>query len=130
MIGGFGVQIGLVNDSVGNTDFFINFNGNMGIGLFTGLSAGKINPSGDNQFVTDDFSGTSSSITGGGSTPVFDASWTAGGSIDNSLHATDKMNPANFGKTRNGYKVEQSGMGPGGSWGAGVMYSFGTTKTL
>ena len=130
LIGGFGVQIGLVNDSVGNTDFFINFNGNMGIGLFTGLSAGKINPSGDNQFVTDDFSGTSSSITGGGSTPVFDASWTAGGSIDNSLHATDKMNPANFGKTRNGYKVEQSGMGPGGSWGAGVMYSFGTTKTL
>jgi RHS repeat-associated protein len=130
LFGGFGIQIGLVNDAVGDTDFFVNFNGNMGLGLFTGLSAGTVDPTGDNQFLTGDFSGTGSSYTAGFNTPIFDASWTAGGNIDNSLHATDKMKPENFGNMRRGYTVEQSGMGPGGSWGAGGMYSFGTTKTF
>lgn len=93
-----------------------------------GFSAGTINPSRDNQFVTDDFSGNSSSYTVGGSAPVFDASWTTGGSVDNKLHATDKMKSENFGKMRRGYTIQQSGMGPGGSWDAVGMYSNGTTK--
>ncbi|WP_242499274.1 RHS repeat protein [Flavobacterium sp. 140616W15] len=128
--GGFGVQLGIVNDAVGNTDLFLNFNGNIGFGLFMGLSAGTVSPTGDNQFTTSDFAGNSSSYTAGVSAPVFDASWTAGGTIDNKANAVDKMNPSDFGRTPRGYSIDQSGMGPGGAWGAGGIYSYGTTKTL
>ena len=133
-VGGFGIQLGLVNDAVGETDFFINFNGNIGIGLFTGLSAGTVTPTGENQFITSDFSGNSSSYTVGASSPVFDASWTSGGTIDNNMPAVDKMNPSNFGRNKGdlqrGYRTKESGMGPGGGWGAGGIYSYGTTKVF
>ena len=50
------------------------------------------------------------------------------------MSATDKMSPSNFGQNKGeiqrGYKVQQSGMGPGGSYGAGGIYSYGTTKTF
>ncbi len=129
-VGGFGIQLGLVNDAVGETDFFINFNGNIGIGLFTGLSAGTVTPTGENQFITSDFLGNSSSYTVGASSPVFDASWAPGGTINNNSHAIDKINTSNFGNTPRGYKTSETGMGPGGGWGAGGMYSYGTTKVF
>jgi RHS repeat-associated protein len=133
-VGGFGVQLGLVNDAVGSTDFFINFNGNIGFGLFTGLSTGTVSPTGGNQFVTSDFAGNSSSYSAGANSPIYDASWTSGGTIDSNMHAVDKMNPSNFGRNKGeiqrGYTIEQSGMAPGTGWGGGLIYSYGTTKTF
>lgn len=123
-----------MNDAVGSTDFFINFNGNIGFGLFTGLSTGTVSPTGGNQFVTSDFAGNSSSYSAGANSPIYDASWTSGGTIDSNMHAVDKMNPSNFGRNKGeiqrGYTIEQSGMAPGTGWGGGLIYSYGTTKTF
>ncbi len=130
LIGGFGVQVGLVNDAVGNTDFFINFNGNIGFGGGAGWDAGTVAPTGNNQFLNSDFAGNSGGYNAGVSTPLFDASWTKGGSVKSDWHATDKMNPSKFGDHRSGYRTNQAGFGSGGSWRVGGMYSFGTTKTF
>ncbi|WP_430612265.1 hypothetical protein [Flavobacterium sp. JP2137] len=130
LMGGFGFQVGLVSDAVGETSFFINFNANIGVGGGAGWDAGTISPTGDNQFLTSDFGGNSASYNAGISTPILDASWGKGGSVDSNWHATDKMRSSNFGKMDRGYKTSQSGFGVGSGFGAGAMYSYGTTKVF
>ncbi|WP_430612239.1 hypothetical protein [Flavobacterium sp. JP2137] len=130
LMGGFGFQVGLVSDAVGDTSFFINFNANIGVGGGAGWDAGTISPTGDNQFLTSDFGGNSASYNAGISTPILDASWGKGGSVDSNWHATDKMRPSKFGDIQRGYKTSQSGFGLGSGFGAGAMYSYGTTKVF
>lgn len=130
LIGGFGFQVGLVSDAVGDTSFFINFNANVGFGGGAGWDAGTISPTGNNQFLTSDFDGNSGGYNVGISTPILDASWGKGGSVDNNWHATNKVRPSKFGDIQRGYKTEQSGFGVGTGIGAGAMYSYGTTKVF
>jgi hypothetical protein len=130
LLGGFGLDIGLVMDAVGNSDFYINFNGNLGFGGGLGLNVGSVLPTGGNQFLTSDFAGNSSSYSIGVTTPILDASISPGGSINSNLHAVDKMNTSNFGKIDRGYRTEQSGFGKPGGFGFGAMYSYGTTKVF
>ena len=130
LFGGYGIQFGMVSDAFNNTNWFINFNGNIGLGLDLGLTTGTIKTTGDNQFLTDDFDGNSSVYNVGLSTPVFNASWQKGGSVNKDWHARRKMHSSNFGDHKRGYKINSSGSGPGGSWGAGGIYSFGTTKVF
>src|SRR5699024_1718382 len=103
---------------------------NLGFGLSLGLVAGTMTPTEGHQFLNTDFDGNSAGYNIGVSTPVFDASWTKGGSVDKNWHATDKLDSSRFGKNRRGYKTIQAGFGPGGSWSAGGMWSYGTTKTF
>src|SRR5699024_4180585 len=130
LLGGFGLQIGLVSDALGDVSFFVNFNGNLGFGLSLGLEAGTMTPTGGHQFLNTDFDGNSSVYNVGVSTPIFDASWQKGGSIEKNWHARKKMHSSNFGDHERGYNINSSGSGPGGSWGANGIYSFGTTKVF
>ncbi len=84
----------------------------------------------NNQFLNTDFDGNSSVYNVGVSTPIFDASWQKGGSIEKNWHARKKMHSSNFGDHERGYNINSSGSGPGGSWGANGIYSFGTTKVF
>ncbi|WP_430612233.1 RHS repeat-associated core domain-containing protein [Flavobacterium sp. JP2137] len=130
LMGGFGFQVGLVSDAVGDTSFFINFNANIGVGGGAGWDAGTISPTGDNQFLNSDFDGNSGGYNAGISTPILDASWGKGGSVDSNWHATNKMNHTEFGANRRGYKTTQSGFSTGSGFRAGGMYSYGTTKVF
>jgi len=129
-MGGFGFSLGQVYDASGNSKFFINVKGNIGYGAGLSLNGGIITPTGDHSFVVDDFGGRSGSYNGGVTGGFIDANFHTGGSVDRNWHAKDKMNIYKFGKTNEGYKTTQIGIGPGLGYRFGGMFSYGTTKVF
>src|SRR5690554_772875 len=87
-LGGFGISAGVVTDAVGDSKFFINFDGNLGFGLGAGIDAGTATPTGNNQFLANDFAGNSGSYNIGVTVPVLpiDANLNRGGSVKSNWH--------------------------------------------
>ncbi|MCY1235006.1 RHS repeat-associated core domain protein [compost metagenome] len=127
--GGFGFSLGKVTDAVGDSSWFFSANANIGLGADASIDFGTTTPTGNNQFLTTDFAGEGSSYTFGFNTPLGSPSWTTGGSVDQSWGSSDKLSPSKFGTNPGGYKVKQNGLGTFG-WGAGAMYTQGTTTLL
>ncbi|SFW76217.1 RHS repeat-associated core domain-containing protein [Sinomicrobium oceani] len=129
-LGGFGIAFGIVNDAVGNSNFYFNFDGNIGLGLGVSLDSGTTTPTGTNQFLTSNFAGNSSSYNAGITVMGIDASRHVGGSIHDSWHTNDKMNTSKFGDHRSGYRTNQGGLGIGRGLRLSAMYSYGTTTVF
>ncbi|WP_431357128.1 hypothetical protein [Pedobacter lusitanus] len=130
-IGGFGIGAGLVTDATGNSDFYVSFSGNIGIGIGAQLDFGQTIPTATNQqFHNQDFVGKGASYNVGVSTPLMDAGVSYGGSLDPNTVGGKAMNYNRFGANDGGYKTHQTGFSFGTGWGGGAMYSNSRTKLL
>jgi len=127
-LGGFGVSVGLVNNAMGDDlEPYFSFNGNIGAGAGVALQGGKITPTENNQFETDDFAGRGANYDLGVTTPYFDVGYTTGGSLSNKYSGADAMNKNNFGKGSKGYTTESFSVGKSVGFKISAMYSISTT---
>src|SRR5699024_2734129 len=128
--GGFGASFGKVYDAVGNSKYYITFDGNIGYGAGASLDGGIAVPTGSNQFLADDFGGNSGSYNAGLSIHGVDANFHRGGSVDGNWSGREKVNPSKFGDHQSGYQTKQGGIGKGVGGRVGGFYSYGTTKVF
>lgn len=130
LAGGFGFGFGFVGDENGGISTYFSASGLIGIGTDISLVGGTISSTTSTGFVSENFSGTSSSYNVSFSTPIGGAGYETGGSIDRSLSAVDKMSPSKFGDTTDGYKTKSGGYSlTRTGYGAGAYYSYSGTLT-
>jgi len=130
LLGGFGFGFGVVGDEKGGLSSYYTASGLIGFGSDISLEAGVISSTTSTGFVSENFSGTSSSYNASFSSPIGGAGYETGGSIDRSLRAVGKMSPSEFGNTLDGYKTNSGGYSLLRSgYGAGAFYSYSGTLT-
>ncbi len=126
-IGGFGISAGIVKDAVGETGSYFTFSGNIGLGGGGQIEAGAVTPTGNNQFLLNDFEGKGGSYNFGVETPWVNVGYSNGGSLDASTQGGKAMNPSNFGSNPRGYTTDHGGVNNGTGAGGSLMYS--TSRT-
>lgn len=128
LIGGIGLEIGVVTDALGNSRPFFTFNGNLGIGGGISLNAGILKPTMNNEpFLAEDLAGFGAGYSASGSYGIgVDLNY--GGSLQPGVSGIDKFNPKNFGTGKRGYTTETIGSGfSGPGVGVGVMINYSRT---